>query len=139
MMGCQAVYEGKPFDVHYLFAAFKDKLKPLIQLSLLYAVISSLVMFAFLGDTYTALLGGEEALSHSEAVVSQLLLAMCMALLLLTPLFMAMWFAPALIVFHKMTVLTAMKESFTGCFKNTLPFLLFGLWLVVLYLSLIHI
>ena len=91
-------------------------------------------MFAFLGDTYTALLGGEEALSHSEAVVSQLLLAMCMALLLLTPLFMAMWFAPALIVFHKMTVLTAMKESFTGCFKNTLPFLLFGLWLVVLYL-----
>lgn len=45
MMGCQAVYEGKPFDVHYLFSAFKTNLKPLIQLSLFYAVISSLVMF----------------------------------------------------------------------------------------------
>ncbi|MBO1256284.1 hypothetical protein J3L16_11385 [Alteromonas sp. 5E99-2] len=134
MKGCQAVYEGKPFDVHYLFAAFKDNLKPLIQLSLLYAVISSLVMFAFLGDTYTEIVNGDEALSNPNLVVTQLLLGMCFALLLLTPLFMAVWFAPALIVFHNMPVLTAMKESFVGCFKNTLPFLLFGFWLVALYL-----
>ena len=40
---------------------------------------------------------------------------------------MAYIFAPALIVMHDVTAVEAMKLSFTGCLRNILPFLLYGL------------
>jgi uncharacterized membrane protein len=42
------------------------------------------------------------------------------------PVVMAVWFAAPLIVFHERSAVEAMKESFTGCLKNILPFLLYG-------------
>jgi uncharacterized membrane protein len=39
---------------------------------------------------------------------------------------MAAWFAPALVVFQQQGVIEAMKTSFSGCLKNLLPFLIYG-------------
>jgi uncharacterized membrane protein len=39
---------------------------------------------------------------------------------------MAVWFAPCLVVFHDRDAIQAMKESFAGCLKNIMPFLLYG-------------
>ena len=53
-------------------------------------------------------------------------------LLLLVPLTMALWFAPALVMLSDMAALDAMKASFAGCLRNWLPFLVYSLVLCVL-------
>jgi uncharacterized membrane protein len=41
------------------------------------------------------------------------------------------WFAPALIVFRHMGAVQAMKASFVGCLRNFVPFLIYGLVLLI--------
>jgi uncharacterized membrane protein len=51
---------------------------------------------------------------------------------LTVPLLMAVWFAPALVIFHDLGPTQAMKDSFTGCLRNIVPFLLYSvIWLVL--------
>jgi uncharacterized membrane protein len=45
---------------------------------------------------------------------------------------MAVWFAPALVLFHDKGAVDAMKESFSGCLRNIVPFLVYGVVLLVL-------
>jgi uncharacterized membrane protein len=56
-----------------------------------------------------------------------LLLMALVAMALFLPLVMAVWFAPALVVFHDLPALDAMKQSFSGCLKNIVPFLVYGI------------
>jgi uncharacterized membrane protein len=51
------------------------------------------------------------------------------------PLYMATWFAPALIVSHDLAPAAALKASFYACLKNWLPFLVYGVVLLVLGLA----
>ena len=60
------------------------------------------------------------------------LVARLVSLLLLFPLVMAIWFAPALVFFNNMPPVEALKASFNACLKNTLPFLVYGLIVMVL-------
>ena len=60
-----------------------------------------------------------------------LALAVLIVLGLMVPLLMAIWFAPALVVFHDLGAGAAMKASFLGCLKNMLPFLLYGILLTI--------
>lgn len=60
------------------------------------------------------------------------LLALLLSSLLLVPLSMAMWFAPALVFFNNMPPVEALKASFNACLKNILPFLIYGLVVFVL-------
>jgi uncharacterized membrane protein len=48
------------------------------------------------------------------------------------PLIMAVWFAPALVVLRGAEPWTAMKLSFSGCLKNVVPFLVYGLIAILL-------
>jgi uncharacterized membrane protein len=59
------------------------------------------------------------------------LLAMLVMTALLLPVVMAVWLAAPLVVFHEHGPLEAMKGSFMGCLKNTLPFLIYGVVLFV--------
>jgi uncharacterized membrane protein len=59
-------------------------------------------------------------------------LSLLLALALAVPVYMAIWFAPALIMFHDVKPLDAMKLSFFACLKNIVPFLLYGIILMVL-------
>jgi uncharacterized membrane protein len=61
-----------------------------------------------------------------------MLLALLVGMLLAMPLYMAIWFAPALVVFHDMAPVAAMRSSFRGCLHNLVPFLLYGVILFVL-------
>ena len=60
------------------------------------------------------------------------LFALLLSSLLLIPLWMAMWFAPALVLFNGMSPIEACKASFAACLKNILPFLILGLIAFVL-------
>ena len=61
--------------------------------------------------------------SARHAIWTGVLLVM---LALLLPLYMAMWFAPSLIVFHGQGPGEAMKYSFVACLKNIVPFFLYS-------------
>jgi uncharacterized membrane protein len=61
-----------------------------------------------------------------------MLLGGLIALLLIVPLGMSIWFAPALAALHELTAFEAMKLSFRGCLRNVLPFLSYGLAAIVL-------
>ncbi|MEN6587182.1 MAG: BPSS1780 family membrane protein, partial [Sulfuricella sp.] len=52
---------------------------------------------------------------------------------LLLPLLMAYWFAPALVLFDGLPAKQAMKLSFAACLRNVLPFTLYGVVGLVLF------
>ena len=54
------------------------------------------------------------------------------AIMLMAPVLMAVWFAPALVVFHDMKALEAMKLSFFASLRNAPAFVVFALLYVVL-------
>jgi uncharacterized membrane protein len=54
-------------------------------------------------------------------------IAMLVALALVIPLWMGLWFAAPLVMLHDMRPVDAFKASFLGCIKNIVPFLIYGL------------
>jgi uncharacterized membrane protein len=61
------------------------------------------------------------------------LMALLIGAALLVPLLMALWFAPALVYFHNETPVDALKISFIACLKNWLPFLLYGVLMLIVF------
>jgi uncharacterized membrane protein len=73
----------------------------------------------------------ELAISSGAASLGPILLGSLVMLALMVPLMAAYWFAPALVMMHDMKPLAAMKASFFACFKNFIPFLVYGLVMTV--------
>jgi len=136
MLGCHAAFEGKPFDVKYLFAGFQQNLLKLVQLSAIMGVSSLIILSLVMGaDTMNAAANLEQmSQAEAEAFTQAFLLRFLFVMLLMLPLFMAAWFAPALIVFHNLSVFDAMRASVEGCLKNVVPFLLYGVVTMALYI-----
>jgi uncharacterized membrane protein len=82
----------------------------------------------------TLLGAGADPAAVAAAGVTLLLAALIMLALLL-PVSMAMWFAPALVVLHGQGPALAMKNSFLACLKNIMPFLLYGVILLLLAMA----
>lgn len=61
-----------------------------------------------------------------------MVLVVLLVMALSIPISMAMWFAPALVTFHDLKPVDALKMSFFACLKNIVPFLLYAIILVVL-------
>jgi uncharacterized membrane protein len=60
---------------------------------------------------------------------------MLISLALFVPISMATWFAPALVMLQDQSAPRAIGESFRGCLKNVVPFLIYGL--IIFALSMI--
>jgi uncharacterized membrane protein len=138
LIGARALDRGEPLTVGHLFAGFQRRTAPLAILALLYfagwlaiwlAVTATLIGVAGLG-ILGALLGGDpvQAGTAALATIGVAALAVLLVLgLLAVPLMMAMWFAPALIVFDDVEPWAAMKTSFAGSLANIAPMLVYGL------------
>jgi uncharacterized membrane protein len=134
LLGCKSLVEGGELRVDHLFAGFKQNSNNLIRVCLFYT-IGLLVVFgipmlivggsAFTGGMMGSMLGAGIAMGG-------FLLAALVALALSIPLTMAIWFAPALVVFHDVAPVPAMKASFNVCLRNLVPFLVYGVILFVL-------
>lgn len=135
MLGCKALDEGGELEFGHLFAGFRDKLGILAAVGAIYlvaVVVIALVVGLVTGAGLFALMsGGDPGAGATAGAVMGMLLAVLLMLALLLPVFMAMWFAPALVVLQDRGALDAMKESFAGCLKNIVPFLLYGVVLFV--------
>ena len=138
MLGCRALDRGNPLTLGHLFAGFSQRTGPLIVVGLIYTGLAVLItaivagmMVAIFGVTIFGMLTGsvdpsQTGISLDSAVIA-VLLGVLFFLLLLLPLFMAIWFAPALVMLGGMNPGAAMAASFRGCMRNVVPFLLYGL------------
>jgi uncharacterized membrane protein len=133
LAGSRAVDEGRGLEIGHLFAGFREKLAPLATVGAIYlgaAVAIALgVGLATGASIFTMLDTGGEAATPAAAL--SVILALLIMLALLLPVIMAVWFAPALVLFHDKGAVDAMKESFSGCLRNVVPFLVYGIVMMV--------
>ena len=133
-VGCRAMDEGGELELGHLFAGFRERLGTLLGVGALVLVVSLVVgMVVGLGlgaGAFTMMQGDPEAMAALAGTTMLLLILITMALLL--PVMMAAWFAPALVVFQQQGVIESMKTSFSGCLKNLVPFLIYGVAMLVL-------
>lgn len=135
VIGCRAIEEGRELEIGHLFAGFREKFVPLATVGALYlgtAVVIALVVGLATGASILALMGGTMPEAATPAAALSIILAFLIMLALLLPVVMAVWFAPPLVVFHGKGAVEAMQESFTGCLRNIVPFLVYGLVMLAL-------
>jgi hypothetical protein len=136
MLGCRALDSGENFEVGHVFAGFKQNTSNLVVLGLLalvaWVIILIPAMLIMGGGSFLAIMRGGADLASFAAVGLSFVLAVLVVLSLSIPLYMALWFAPALVVFHELKPVEAMKASFSACLKNAIPFLLYSVILLAL-------
>ena len=133
IIGCRAIEEGQGLEIGHLFAGFKEKLAPLATVGAIYLGATIVIVLAVMlvsGVSIFSFAAGGVSAAASAAILA-VLLAVLVSLALMLPLFMAVWFAPALVVFQGKSAVDAMKESFSGCLRNILPFLVYGVVMLV--------
>lgn len=137
MLGANKLNSGQPFVIKDFFAGFSTHTGSLVGIGAFYMlgsiVLTVLAILIMLGPMMSAAGGlNVQALEHNpeqlfEALGPNILLMFLVMLALIVPLFMAYWFAPALVMLNGMSAIAAMKLSFIGCLRNILPFLVYGL------------
>jgi hypothetical protein len=134
MLGCRALQGGGGLELGHLFAGFKEHTGNLIVLGALAIggwVIVMLPVIAIVGaGAIFGMMRGDAA--GVAAMGGSFVLAGLVAMALSIPIYMALWFAPALVVLRGLAPVAAVKESFFGCLKNMIPFLIYGIVLLVL-------
>ena len=127
--------EGGILQFEQMFAGFRRNTGNLVMVGLLtfagFALIS-IVAFAILAVIGgTALLSAIQSNSFSSIEFGTALVAVLLALLiwmlLALPLTMAIWFAPALVMFDNVAPINAMKISFRACLHNWLPLSIYSI------------
>lgn len=138
MNACRITERGGEPDLGQLFSAFRGHAAPLVTIGGVYLVGNIIAVAVVLMNA------GQEALqvvlskTRDEAAMAQALRDLSSGLLAGTlvfmPVLMAVWFAPLLVVFRGMTPVAAMKSSLLACWRNLLPFMLYGAAIAVLWI-----
>ena len=134
VIGCRDQTQGRELQISHLFAGFREHFGPLVTVGLIYlgvTVVIALVVGLVTGAGMWTLLGGGTSPASVAGAGLTVLLAFLVMLALMLPVFMAMWFAPPLVVFHQQAAVEAMKNSFFACLRNIVPFLLYSVILFV--------
>ena len=131
MVGCQAIARGGELELAHLFAGFRRNTGQLILvgvIGLVLGIVAVIPMSLIVGASIFA-----AGTSNSwPAFGASMLLAVLLSLALFVPINMAMWFAPALVMLQDQSAPRAIGQSFRGCLKNIVPFLLYGIVLFFL-------
>lgn len=138
MVACYSLERGGEFEIEHVFAGFKTNFGSLVILGLIFLVGWVLIlvvvgMISGMGIVMAIVTGSSSDVAPALMASGMLILVgMLVMLLLMVPLLMAYWFAPALIVLNNMAPVEAMKTSFSGCLRNLLSFLVYGIVMMLL-------
>jgi uncharacterized membrane protein len=127
LLGCRKLEEGEALEINQLFEGFKENVGQLVLVGVIYMVgivVIIGVVFVIGGAGMFGMAFGGRA--GGAAAVGMFLIALLIGMALMVPLAMAVWYAPALVVFHQQEAISAIKQSFFGCLKNIVPFLIWG-------------
>jgi hypothetical protein len=137
MIGCRAVEKGEELEIAHFFAGFRNNTLNLVTLGGFYLignVVIAGLMYAIGGNAIQQIVAGQ-AHNVDPAVLMQAigpaLVALLTGMALSVPLSMAIWFAPMLVVFENEKPAAALRASFLACLRNMLPFLIYGLIILV--------
>ncbi len=137
MMAAAKQEAGGALEVGDLFLGFKDKLSPLAVIGALTLVASIIIVVIVgvlgVGAAFGIAAGGSRG--SGGGILAGLLSGLVAIVLCLGVGFvfgMALWFAPALVVFDNIAPIEAMKASFAASLKNIIAFVLFGVIYIVL-------
>ena len=138
MTGCRALEQGEKLQFSHLFTGFKISPAPLLTLGAI-SLVGQLLIFGIMsiiaGDVaMDYVIEGTRTNEETEVIKASgnLLSALIAGLILHAPLLMAIWFAPLLIVFNKMSPYAAMRLSFIACLSNFITLQIFAISLFVL-------
>jgi hypothetical protein len=138
MVGTHRLARGGELEINDLFSCFKTHFGSLVLVGLVYLVgsliIGGIVIGIMLGgSSYMGMLSGDEqALQDMMQNWELFALAMLVVAGLVMPLVAMTWFSPSLIAIHNVPLMRALGWSAVACFKNFLPFLLYGIVMMVL-------
>lgn len=137
LLGCAALERGESLEIGHLFAGFKSNTGSLISLGacylaaiILWAIIVGVLVFSGAGGL--EIFTDPESINPNAIFSSGALVGVLISLLLIIPIMMMFWFAPALISLGGVPLIESLKMSFSGCLKNILPMFIFGLIMSVL-------
>jgi uncharacterized membrane protein len=134
---CRCLERGGDFEIEHLLAGFQRRFVSLLVVGVLLLAgwIAIFLVFAmFAGfSLFAAFAAGDPdlALAAMAASAGTMAVGALVMLALMVPLMAAYWFAPALVMMHDMPPVAAMKASLSACFRNLLPFLVYGLAMLV--------
>jgi hypothetical protein len=137
MMGCEEARQGGAMTVGHLFAGFSRNAGKLVGVGL-FALVAFVaifvVVFLIFGLAMVQMFMGAtpEIGPDPEAALRTMLLAFLVVFGLSVPVYMALWFSYPLVALNDFTVGQALRASFNGCLKNILPFLVYGIVMLVL-------
>jgi uncharacterized membrane protein len=130
---CKRLSDGEEPEIADLFAGFRHSAGQLVMVGVFFAMgIFGIAFLAFLIYSSGVIGGGVTGkVAGFGVMLGSVMLSSLMVMVLSVPVIMATWFAPALVFFHDMQPLDAMKASFVAGAKNFLPMAIFGVFLVV--------
>jgi uncharacterized membrane protein len=138
VVACRSLESGGEFELEHVFAGFKRQFANLVIVGLLLLGLEIAVVLVCGGIVGFGLITGAMHGQHEDLVPllaasgMSFLLAALVGLALIVPVMMLYWFAPALVVLNGMTPVAAMKASFGGCLRNIVPFLIYGIVMMIL-------
>jgi uncharacterized membrane protein len=130
---CRDIGEERQPEIADLFSGFSRNSGQLVTVGILFAAgIFGIAFVAFLLASGGLFGGGLTGKVAGYAIsFGGVMLASLLVMVLSVPVIMATWFAPALVFFHDMKPLDAMKASFAAGARNFLPMAVFSIFLVV--------
>lgn len=132
MTGCQTMERGGELELAHLFAGFRHHTGQLVLVGLIgfgLTVVAMIPMIVVMGaGLFSPMSDGASAAFAGMGFV----LALLISLALFVPINMAMWFASALVMLQGQSAPRAIGQSFRGCLKNIVPFLVYGVVLFAL-------
>lgn len=120
---------GRPLQIQVLFSGFRTQTKTLLILGGLYLAASVLVLGASAladGGLFLQTMVGNYRPTPEEIGSGEFLAAAQIALILMTPVVMAWWYAPVLVAWHGFPPGKSLFFSFFACLRNWRPFLAYG-------------
>ncbi|WP_207989912.1 BPSS1780 family membrane protein [Psychrobacter coccoides] len=129
---------GDELRFDHLFSAFKSHWQPLAIVGLVYLVgiiIAMIPLFIAMGSMWFSMMTGNMGNTYgamNNVSMGGLFFGYLLSMLLMIPLYMAVWFAPALVSLHDVDAITAMKKSFRAGVINIMPILVYGLVCIIL-------
>ncbi|NJD24504.1 MAG: DUF2189 domain-containing protein [Betaproteobacteria bacterium] len=134
MQAARDLEDGRQVGLQTLFGGFRRNPRTLVALGALYLCCTLLVLAATIivdGGELWRFMFATEPLERAALESGDLLEPVLIAMLLMTPVIMAWWFAPVLAAWHDLGIGRALFFSFVACWMNWRPFLVYGIGLFV--------
>jgi hypothetical protein len=141
MQGCRSLEAGEGLHITHLLAGFRKNAAYLVTLggiSLIGNLLLLMLFVAMSGEATVSIMkhaaSGTADPAAAEAVLKaapKVFMAALVVMTLSLPLLMGLWFAPLLVYFDDMKPLRALYVSLWACWKNAMPFLVYGVLVFV--------